>query len=180
MMEFAWNPRVGWLAGPRELCGQMFALPPGWKGLRMETFPRPVRPGFTHSPSSPRQHGRACPALGAGGQATEQRPRGPLRDNPPQGWRAQQQTIGRPGSGRTTHGKATTSQPEARKCCPWSVAAAGVGPPPSCPQDGTSESKQHRGQCKGLLGLAQVRATQESGPRSKGGTRAGEVGRTAC
>jgi hypothetical protein len=25
----AWNPQVGLLAGKRELCNQMFALPPG-------------------------------------------------------------------------------------------------------------------------------------------------------
>lgn len=45
---------------------------------------------------------------------------------------------------------------EAGKCFPWSVAGADVGMLPSHPQqDGTSESKQNRSQCKGFFGLSQ-------------------------
>lgn len=156
----------------------MFALPPGWKGLHMENFPGPVRSEPTRSASYRKQDGRVChrpptPTPRAHGEgrwgrrvATEPRPqhprlRSPRRKTSPGSDRASSSKpfapkVYRPGFGRTTHGKGTTSQPEARKCFPWSVAAADVGTPPSCPQqDGTSESKQNRGQCKGLLGLSQ-------------------------
>ena len=53
----------GWQGG-RELCDQMFALPPGWQALEMESFPGPVRSESLSSPSSKKQDGSVGQTLG--------------------------------------------------------------------------------------------------------------------
>lgn len=54
--------RDGW-QGERELCDQMFALPPGWKELQMENFCGPVRSDSMSSPSSKKQDDGICQPL---------------------------------------------------------------------------------------------------------------------
>lgn len=53
----------GWQGG-RELCDQMFALPPGWQALKMERFSGPVRSESLSSPSSKKQDGGVDQTLG--------------------------------------------------------------------------------------------------------------------
>lgn len=172
MMEFAWNPRVGWLAGAKGTVRPDVCFASWVESAPNGNLSQASEVRLHAQPLFPKQDGRACPAVGPTGRPAGGRRAGhgaetagpTLRQTSAGPERAQQPTIYRPGSGRTSHGKGTTSQPEARKCCPWSVAAADVGSPPPCPQqDGTSESKQNRGQCKGLLGLAQGERPRNQG-----------------
>lgn len=74
-------------------------------------------------------HGEDCWGQRAGNLSPAS---GPLGEAPLQGQRVGSNKpfapqVYRPGFGGTTHGKGTTSPPEARKCFPWSAAGAGAG-----------------------------------------------------
>lgn len=151
-MEFAWDPRVGWLAGPREPCGQMFAWSPGWKACGRETRPRRGGAGVRlHAqPLSPKARwhslpGPRCPPARrparARGPAWEPRPPGPPETSLQ---RARDRTRHRPGLGRSAPGGSHIPASQARKLGPGSEAAAGAGSPLPCPQqDGTGKGKQN-------------------------------------
>lgn len=124
MMEFAWNPRVGWLAGAKgtvrpDVCFASWveSTPNGnlsqasevrlhaqplfpkarWQSLPGPWCPPPPAPG---RPAGGRRAGHRAETAGP---ALRQTSAGPGS--------AQQQTVYRPGSGRTAHGRGTTSQP---------------------------------------------------------------------
>lgn len=85
MMEFAWNPRVGWLAGAKGTVRPDVCFASWVESAPNGNLSQASEVRLHAQPLFPKQDGRACPALmptgrpaGAGGQATEQRSQGPL------------------------------------------------------------------------------------------------------
>lgn len=130
----------------------------------------------------PCAHGEDCWGQRAGNLSPAS---GPLREAPLQGRRVGSNKpfapqVYRPGFGGTTHGKGTTSQPEARKCFPWSAAGAGAGTL-LLVHSGMAQVKANKTEAntKGLLGFL---SENDRGieARSKGGAPASAGVRRPC
>lgn len=111
MMEFAWNPRVGWLAGAEgtgrpDVCfASWVESTPNGNLSQAREVRLPARPLFPKARWQSLPRPRLSPGEPAGGQRAGHGAETPWPGS------AQQQTLYRPHSGRMTHGRGTTTQP---------------------------------------------------------------------
>lgn len=191
MMEFAWNPRVGWLAGAKgtvrpDVCfaSWMESTPSGklCQTSEVSLFEQPLFPKSRWQsppdPLSPHWGRRVGNTVGTSACA-------PLVPSEKYLSRGQQQTVCRflpcPTSAQTwprkddpregnhipTGGQEMSPVVRGRGWC-WHTS--------SCPrQDGTSASKQNGGQCKGPRG-----ALSENAQESRPGARTGGAPGVGC